>query len=142
LSPAAHKAGGPDLLARVRAEIDARMGELHPAVEEYEGLLVAAEALERERAGGSDGATRARRAATKPRRGARKAERAGGPVGAVQTAIVAALEHGSHTLPELVVVTAASAAQLRASLRPLLRAGVVTRAKREGKLAYALAATA
>ena len=37
-----------DLLARVRAEIHARMAELRPAIAEYQRLLGAAEALERD----------------------------------------------------------------------------------------------
>ena len=54
-------------------------------------------------------------------------------------AIVAALEHGSHTVSELAVVTAMTGPSLRQSLRRLVVAGTVTQAKREGKLAYALA---
>jgi len=59
--------------------------------------------------------------------------------GAAQQAIVAALEHGSHTVTELTVVTAMSPQGIRENLRRMLSAGEVTRAKREGKGAYALA---
>ncbi|MBA3807471.1 MAG: hypothetical protein H0X28_03615, partial [Solirubrobacterales bacterium] len=64
------------------------------------------------------------------------------PRGAAQRAILAALEHGSHTVTELGVVTAMSGQNIRENLRRLLRSGTVTRAKREGKAAYALAARA
>lgn len=62
--------------------------------------------------------------------------------GVAQQAIVAALEHGSHTVGELAVVTAMSAPSVREGLRRLLSAGAVERARREGKAAYALAAAA
>ncbi|GEM_PF-1071315 len=62
--------------------------------------------------------------------------------GAAQHAIAAALEHGSHTVGELAVVTAMSAPSVRESLRRMLSAGTVERARREGKAAYALAAAA
>jgi DNA-binding transcriptional ArsR family regulator len=59
--------------------------------------------------------------------------------GAAQQAILAALEHGSHTVGELTVVTAMSGQNIRENLRRMLSSGVVTRARREGKAAYALA---
>jgi hypothetical protein len=62
--------------------------------------------------------------------------------GAAQQAILAALEHGSHTVGELAVVTAMSGQSIRENLRRMLGAGAVTRAKREGKAAYALAGRA
>jgi DNA-binding MarR family transcriptional regulator len=59
-------------------------------------------------------------------------------------AILAALEHGSHTVSELAVVTAMSGAIINNNLRRLQQAGAITRTKREGdgKAAYALSATA
>jgi DNA-binding transcriptional ArsR family regulator len=60
------------------------------------------------------------------------------PRGVAGQAIVAALEHGSHTVSELAVVTAMSAPSIRAELRRLLKAGAVRPAKRDGKAAYAL----
>jgi hypothetical protein len=76
-----------------------------------------------------------------PRRGAAKA-RAARPrqprLGAVEQAIMAALEHGSHTLGELGVVTAMSAPELRGGVRQLLGAGRIVRSSREGRAAYAL----
>ena len=74
---------------------------------------------------------------------ARGAKKAGGAQrDAAQQAIVAALEHGSHTVAELGVVTAMSGASIREGLRRLAKAGTVRRAKREGdgKAAYALPA--
>lgn len=74
--------------------------------------------------------------------------RAGAPKraqrGAAAVAILAALEHGSHTVSELAVVTAMSGAIINNNLRRLQQAGAITRTKREGdgKAAYALSATA
>jgi hypothetical protein len=122
-----------DLLARVLGEIDARLGELRPAVSEYEQLLAAAEDLGLPIDGSSARYSRRPRAKAATKRGR-------APRGAAAQAIVSALEHGSHTVGELTVVTAMSAANVRANLRRLEAAGTVTRATREGKAAYALAA--
>ncbi len=156
-----------DLLARVRAEIVGRLAELRPAVLEYERLLGAAQALAPspgapaarpsspapappsadERASGQPSVTEAGKAQAPPtpRPGASARARvrpaAGGRrgrIGAVERAIVAALEHGSHTLAELGVVTAMSGPDLREGLRRLLAAGKIVRASREGRAAYAL----
>ncbi len=58
-------------------------------------------------------------------------------------AILAALEHGSHTIGELVMVTAMSTAEIRAAVNQLARQRKVTRVKREGdgKSAFALPAS-
>jgi DNA-binding HxlR family transcriptional regulator len=53
-------------------------------------------------------------------------------------AILGALEHGSHTVGELVVVTAMSTATINGNLRRLQAEGVVVKAEREGKAAWAL----
>jgi len=124
-----------ELLTRVRAEIDARLRELRPAVAEYERLLSTAESLRPNEDHAPAATPRRPRAAGAPKR-----ERA--PRGAAQLAIVAALEHGSHTVSELAVVTAMSGANIRANLRRLVSAGTVTTAKRDGKAAYALASPA
>jgi hypothetical protein len=126
-----------DLLARVHGEIDARLRELRPAVSEYEELLAAAEDL-----GLPAGLPRPRSArARSPSRAKPALKRTRAPRGAAEQAIVAALEHGSHTVGELAVVTAMAAPNIRANLRRLLAAGTVTRATREGKAAYALASS-
>jgi hypothetical protein len=145
-----------DLLSRVRAEIEARLDELRPSVHEYERLLAGGVALAGEaRAAGrrsprrrGSAAPRSRRAPVRPPgasatgAASAKPERERAPRGAAQQAIVAALEHGSHTVGELTVVTAISGANVRANLRRLVRAGTVTPARRDGKAAYALARSA
>lgn len=145
---------GTDLLGDIRREIDARLQELQPALEEYKQLLRAADAL------GLDStpapktqATRvrrvtARRAAARPKHGtdaatdkdsgAKKAPRA--VRGAAREAILGALEHGSHTVGELVVVTAMGTANVNGNLRKLAAEGVVAKTQREGKTAWSLVA--
>lgn len=115
-----------DLLSAIRAEIEDRLSELRPALAEYEGLLDAAEALDREHTT----QRRAARAAAVPTRARR---------GAAREAILAALEHGSHTVAELALVTGMSAANINGNLRRLLAEGAVAKAQREGRTAYALA---
>lgn len=80
---------------------------------------------------GSSGAPGAARPSRTPRTRAQR--------GAAREAILAALEHGSHTVSELVVVTAMSAANVNGNVRRLLTEGVIARTEREGKPAYALA---
>jgi hypothetical protein len=129
-----------DLLTKIRGEIEARMRELRPALEEYEGLLSAAGGLKPEDGEVGAAPSRRRRAgmAAGSRNGAGPADRA--PRGAGQQAIVAALEHGSHTVGELTVVTALSGPSIRQGLRRLVVAGKVARGKREGKTVYTLSA--
>jgi hypothetical protein len=138
-----------ELLARVHAEIEERMADLRPAVEEYERLSGATDALGAKsaeavapatasRAKQARAARRAPSAASRAKR-ARAAKRA---PSAAEQAIAAALEHGSHTVSELVLVSALPAADIRAGLRPLLASGAVTRAKRDGRAAYALTSAA
>lgn len=133
MAPAAG-AMSADLLARVRAEIEERMAALRPAVEEYEGLLLAGEELDREAAAarrrGPRGSASRKRAAA--------AATPSAPHGAAEQAIVAALEHGSHTVGELVLVTAMTGAEIRAGAQRLQRAGAIVRTRREGRVAYAL----
>ena len=123
-----------DLLARIRGEIDDRLWELRPAVAEYQRLLQEARSAGLELA---DPGSPPRRAAR--RRTAPPAPRA--PRDAVASAIVAALEHGSHTSGELVVVTAMSPATVRQSLRRLCDAGTERKGRREGSPVYVLAST-
>ncbi|MFZ1154965.1 MAG: hypothetical protein WAN93_08685 [Solirubrobacteraceae bacterium] len=59
--------------------------------------------------------------------------------GAARDAILAALDHGSHTVGELAVVTAMSGPSINGNLRKLLSAGAVVKTEREGKAAWALA---
>jgi DNA-binding transcriptional ArsR family regulator len=152
-----------DLLTTVQGELDARLRELGPLRAEYERLLAAAEALgatpggavaapnATERSPSGSPTTRRRRTrrspaarATKPtpaparagRLGARRPRRAAR--GAARQAIIAALEHGSHTASELANVTAMTGPNIRSNLRRLLREGTVRKARRDGKSAYAL----
>jgi hypothetical protein len=151
-----------DLLTSIRAEIDARLAELAPAIAEYERLSTAAGALTAEGRAASRSAARSApqtpapsaRASTKrvstkksarPKRPARRRgisararkreDIAHSPTG---QAILAALEHGSHTLAELVLVTALPASDIREALRPLRTHGAIVKTERDGRAAYAL----
>jgi hypothetical protein len=151
-----------DLLSTVCSELDARLDELRPVLSEYEGLLAAAvalgagdEAAAPRRAGEGTLSTtrrsRARRggrpragaikvvAASSSRRASGSRKRARARRGAAQHAILAALEHGSHTASELVSVTALAGPNIRTSLRRLLQEGTISQTKRAGRTAYALA---
>jgi hypothetical protein len=124
----------PDLLTKIRDEIELRLLELRPALEEYEKLRSAEAAAQEEI-----------RAVRRPAGGSSRNGAGPGhvraPRGAAQEAIVAALEHGSHTVSELAVVTAMSGPSIRQGLRRLVVVGAVRRAEREGKLAYALSSS-
>lgn len=156
-----------DLLNTIHAEIEARIDELRPSMAEYERLLVAAGALV-ENGGQPEEvaprsvaraprATRARTTkrgsaagaieraasggapkASKPKVYKEKREPARAQRGAAREAILAALDHGSHTVAELVVVTAMSTANVNGNLRRMVSAGAVVKTEREGKTAYAL----
>jgi hypothetical protein len=187
-----------DLLDRVCGEITERLQGLRPAVEEYERLLEAVQALERDGSRNANATPPARprrppasartspppaeepaprpsadvldapaenhaRAATSselaaanhapppPAPNDRRPPASNGlaPVasaastrkeraGEAEKAIVAALEHGSHTVGELGIVTAMSGQEIRAGARRLLGAGRIVRTSREGRAAYAL----
>jgi DNA-binding transcriptional ArsR family regulator len=158
-----------DLLTTIRAEIDSRLDELAPVLEEYAELSALLDALLLDGATPAtpsstpSSATRAtltvakpgrrRSAATKPikrsdtsarkaRRVVVKPRRRGRPPAVDDTgrAILAALEHGSHTVAELAVVTGLPASQLRESARKLLARAAIAKTEREGRSAYALAA--
>ena len=132
-----------DLLSRIRGEIDERLSQLAPLVEEYGRLLSDGASVDdgvvRGRGTRSTGAGPRRRAAAS-RNGAGPVAGQRAPRGAAQQAIVAALEHGSHTVGELTVVTGMRGPSIRENLRRLLVAGAVTRGRREGKAAYELSA--
>lgn len=151
-----------DLLASIRAEIDARLRELAPAIAEYEQLSTAADALTAEGRGAArpvprSAARPAARAlpqsdapvlpsAKKTRARPQVARRARRRERAVQSpsdqAILAALEHGSHTVAELVLVTALPAGEIRDSLRRLRDRKAIVKTDRDGRSAYALPAPA
>ena len=201
----------PDLLSMIRHEIDERLSELRPLLDEHERLLDAAAALEM--AGGEldvsgaspparGGSRRARigtarrssaagaiklaaagpaadaheqsaiahersaiahersaieqsaeegsstRLNGKPRSAARHSRRVADPKpervsrDVARETILAALEHGSHTVGELAVVTAMSGPSINGNLRKLVSTGAVIKTEREGKAAWALAVAA
>ena len=128
--------------ARARSKTrggDARRGSAAGAIE-----LAAAGPAKVEPEGGleADPTTRprayGRTVTTSPRRAPRpKPERAAR--GAAREAILGALEHGSHTVGELAVVTAMSGPNINGNLRRLALEGVVVKTEREGKMAWSLA---
>ncbi|HEX4838635.1 MAG TPA: hypothetical protein VFV03_08955 [Solirubrobacteraceae bacterium] len=156
----------PDLLSTIRREIDERLRELRPLLAEYEQLLVAANtfavtgreaataagAIQLATAGRVEAAAGRRvgegsaqllkaadfqqGVATRP--SAKKLEPARAARGAAREAILAALEHGSHTMSELVVVTAMSGPNIDGNLRRLVSEGAVVKTERGGKIAWAL----
>ena len=134
-----------DLLTTIRAEIDTRLSELRPLLAEHERLLSAADALawEGREPSNSPPPRRAAKRTTRPKTARPARGRAGRPsIGPAGQAIVAALEHGSHTVAELVVVTALPAPDIRDSLRGLRKQRVITKTDRDGKSAYALSNSA
>jgi DNA-binding transcriptional ArsR family regulator len=144
-----------DLLSTICGEIDERLNELRPLLAEQQRLLVAADALLEARQGGGEGDRKAdegsvarlraadERPVKRPRRSAAKPKPKPKPEravrGAAREAILGALEHGSHTVSELAVVTAMSGPNINGHLRRLVTEGVVVKAEREGKVAWALA---
>lgn len=152
-----------DLLSKIRSELDERLSELRPVLSEYERLAAAANAL-----ASADSQTdtssiakspvstpRAPRSTPLPRdfpqatvkkappgkpsprkRATKRKVRA--PRGVAGQAILAALEHGSHTPSELVTVTAMGGPVIRGNLRRLLADGTIKKVERDGKTAYAV----
>ncbi|HEU0249582.1 MAG TPA: hypothetical protein VFR48_02550 [Solirubrobacteraceae bacterium] len=146
-----------DLLSEIRSEIEARLEQLRPALAEYEQLLHAAAALDLDVAREAEAAAPARpRKAATPRkdrtrqpaaraaavptvRRRRAARKQAAVTDDVREAILGVLEHGSHTIGELVVVTAMSTTSLNGDLRKLAAEGIVVKTEREGKTAWSLA---
>jgi DNA-binding transcriptional ArsR family regulator len=153
----------PDLLSTICREIDERLSELRPQLAEYKQLLVAADALVPTSAataaqavpktvpGMPEKVTRAKSRRARPVKALELAPAAPAKLkpakpkppraerGAAREAILAALDHGSHTVGELAVVTAMSAPNINGNLRRLAAEGAVVKTEREGKTAYALA---
>jgi DNA-binding transcriptional ArsR family regulator len=173
------------LLTSIRAEIDSRLSELRPMLEEYQELLSVIDALTPDSgtasaptphgaaataapvtaARGAAATARtapmtrfsakalsakksaARTAFTKepsakaPRRATARTRARRPAISATGRAILAALEHGSHTVAELVVVSALPAPDIRRDLRPLLKLEAIVKTERDGKIAYALPAS-
>jgi hypothetical protein len=150
-----------DLLSKICREIDGRLDELRPLRAEHERLLNAAAALEAAGSGTAaadtfellseaqpTGSDTVKPRAAKPVRASRAARSVVRPKpepaarSAAGSTILAALDHGSHTVGELAVVTAMSGPSINGNLRKLVSEGVVVKTEREGKAAWALAATA
>jgi hypothetical protein len=133
----------PDLLSTIRREIDERLSELRPLLAEREQLLGAIQALEEAAAAGvieraASGpakVTTAKRKVAKPaaRDKPKRAVR-----GVARETILAALDHGSHTVSELAIVTAMSGPSINSNLRKLVAEGAIVKTEREGKAAWAL----
>jgi hypothetical protein len=154
-----------DLLAKITNEIDARLADLRPLVSEYERLIAALESL-REMDGASQStpappssttkaparrgpgrprgsASGALKAASSPSTPAKRSprKRTQAPLGPVGQAVLDALEHGSHSVSELVMVTAMAANEIRSSVRLLLNDKRIGKVSRDGKTAYALSSS-
>lgn len=155
-----------DLLSTIGEEIDARLRELRPVFAEYERLLVAVEALDveavsepaapaqspapaiadlaappaakRRAAPAAKGRKAAPRATVTRARG-RARTKAPSRRSETEETILGILEHGSHTVAELVVVTAMKTASINSSLRRLRADGAIAKTEREGKVAWQLA---
>jgi hypothetical protein len=156
-----------DLLTTIRAEIGARLSELRPLLAEYEELLSVTDALATEGRAVPNAVPKSPPRAVASRRAhARRGSAAGAIARAASSAgsdeeaptksagptrkrtlptgqaIVAALEHGSHTVAELVVVTALPASDIRDGLRRLRKQQAIVKTDRAGKAAYVLPAAA
>jgi DNA-binding transcriptional ArsR family regulator len=156
-----------NLLSTIWSEIEERLDALRPLLAEHEQLVGALSALDantgspgqdvsapvRTSAAGSARTPRSaagtRRVAPARRSSSRTGKTAGAhaskgskqkraPRGAAREAILAALEHGSHTVSELVGVTAMTGPNVNGNLRRLLAEGAIAKTDREGKTAYAL----
>lgn len=130
-----------DLLSKIQNELHARITALRPAFEEYERLQAAADATPANGTSPSSAAppksARRASAAPAPRTKSRNGRKPTAQ-GAVAQAIIAALEHGSHSTSELVTVTAIPTATINLNLRHLHRDGVIEKIKRGTKSAYEL----
>lgn len=76
--------------------------------------------------------------AAAPRRSPAKPKPERAARGAAREAILAALDHGSHTVGELAVVTAMSGPNISGNMRKLVSEGAVVKTEREGKAAWIL----
>jgi len=160
-----------DLLAKISIEIDARLRELRPLAEEYERLVDAIDSLagmnpsatapqqtktsrakvaakkapERRGPGRPRGSASGvlSKAASKPAPSPKRAQkkRSSAPIGPVGQAVLDALDHGSHSVSELVMVTAMGASDIRSAIRRLVSDRKIVKVERDGKTAYALSSS-
>jgi DNA-binding transcriptional ArsR family regulator len=124
-----------NLLSIIRSEIEERLDALRPVLAEHEQLLGALSALDANR---ESAAPQAAKRTTARVRVSKSSKQKRAPRGAAREAILAALEHGSHTVGELVVVTAMTGPNVNGNLRRLLAEGAIAKTDREGKTAYTL----
>ncbi len=129
-----------DLLTRIRGELERRIEELRPLCEEYQRLTEAATTLETVETAPPAPVESVPPTSAQPVKAVRQRAPKRTVSNEVGKAIVSALEHGSHTVSELVMVTARSPAEIRGGLSRLRRQRKVTKVKRpgDGKSAYAL----
>lgn len=130
-----------NLLSTIRSEIEERLDALRPLLAEHEQLLGALSALDANAGGASTtsrSSSRRAQAASRTRAPRKSSKQKRAPRGAAREAILGALEHGSHTVSELVVVTAMTGPNINGNLRRLLSEGAIAKTDREGKTAYAL----
>lgn len=159
-----------DLLAKISIEIDARLRELRPLAEEYERLVDAIDSLagmnpsatapqqtkpsrakvaakkapERRGPGRPRGSASGvlSKAASKPAPSPKRAQKKrSAPIGPVGQAVLDALDHGSHSVSELVMVTAMGASDIRSAIRRLVSDRKIVKVERDGKTAYALSSS-
>lgn len=126
----------PDLLDRIRSDIDARLSELRAAVEEHAQLQGAADALGGDRAQASARA-HPRRAPKPPARGSTPpAATPRAPRGGTQQAIVDYLaSHPTGTAGEIARETSLSRTSVAATLSKLTQRGTLAKAERGYRLA-------
>lgn len=130
----------PDLLDRIRSEIDDRLRELRPLTDEVRQLESALQALE---ARGDSGApTRGRRARRAGRRRGRPLQtpsRKRAPRGPTRDAVLRHLEsHGASTAGDIAKATGLSRTSIAATLSKMANDGGISKAER----GYTLAAPA
>ena len=139
-----------DLLTRIRDEVQQRLDELRPLVLEHERLLAverslndmedaSAESVKATKSATRQSRSSARSTTSAPKRpaGKRRAKPKRTAVDSAGLAVLDALEHGSHTVSELVTVSAVSAGEIRSSIRRLLAGKQIKKVDRDGKTAYA-----
>lgn len=156
-----------DLIRKISSEIEGRLADVRPFVVEYERLKAAIETLATVDSSAvadvaaQDGSLRtpARRPSSRSRSSARGATKRAASssskaakaqrqkprrreLSATGRAVLDALDHGSHTVSELVMVTAISAREIRSGVRRLLEDDAIVKVDRDGKAAYTLASRA
>ena len=136
----AKRASVPDLLGRIREEIDTRLAELRALVDEHDRLAAAAEALGDVHGEAAVPAPACPPAQTKPRKTSSARARTRAPRGANRAAVLrAAQERPGATGAELAAVSGVERNTLNALLARLVKSGELqTLALPTGRTGYAL----